>query len=770
MIVTPKAARIIYGLFCLLVFAGYSSNAQNDKIGKALALLKKDREDTNKVNHLTALCNFYSTSGKTDSALFYGNMAYTLSSQLQFKKGEANALHSLANMYENQSNYEKALSLFSQCMDIDKEMRDEKGVITNLNSIGMVYMDQGDYNKALENFTKAKEYYEKMGDKDGIASVVGNIGIVYRNLGNYPQAIENYFRAMKMYEEAGNKEGVASNAGNLGVAFMNQNDFNKALEYYSIALKTYEELGDKDGIATNLGNMGIMYVTQKSYPKALEYFFKSITINKEIGDKDGIATNTGNIGHIYYEQGDYDEALKYFADALKLDKEIGDKGGIATNIGSQGEVYLKKKEYDKAEQCLKNGLSIADSIHELDMIRDFNFDLSNLYMEKGQWQKAYEVYKEYTDAKDSLVNQDRNKEIGKLEAKEIYDKQLAVQQAQVDKKNGLAAEENKRQKIIIGFTGAVAVAVAFIALIVFRSLKTTRRQKAIIEEQKQEVEEKKIEVEKQKGEAEKQKEIVEQKNKDILDSITYAKRLQDAILPQVSEIKKVLPESFVLYKPRDIVAGDFYWMQKTDNTIFIAAADCTGHGVPGAMVSVVCSSALNRTVKEFKITEPGKILDKTRELMLETFSQRDPFGEKNKDNIEDGMDISLASLSSSKEETQIKWAGANISLWYVEDNEVKEIAGDKQSVGKTDSPAPFATHALALPAQTGTIYLFTDGFAEQIGGPQKKKFGTKQLNEQLNRLVMANMETQKAKLEQVFAAWKGSEKQTDDVLIIGIRI
>src|SRR5581483_220597 len=233
------------------------------------------------------------------------------------------------------------------------------------------------------------------------------------------------------------------------------------------------------------------------------------------------------IGHIYYEQGDYDEALKYFSDALKLDEEVGDKDGIAVNTGSEGEVYIKQKQYDKAEKLLKSALALADSIHEMDVIRDCSLDISRLYVQTGRWQEAYKAFKAYAIAKDSLLNQDKSKEIGRLEAKEGYDKQLAVQQAENDKKAGLANVDSKRRKIVIGFTGGIAFAVVFIAMLVFRSLKTTRKQKAIIKEQKKEVEEKKAEVEKQKGEVEKQKEIVDQKNKDIVDSITYAKRLQE---------------------------------------------------------------------------------------------------------------------------------------------------------------------------------------------------------------------------------------------------
>ncbi|MGP8215702.1 MAG: PP2C family protein-serine/threonine phosphatase [Bacteroidia bacterium] len=258
------------------------------------------------------------------------------------------------------------------------------------------------------------------------------------------------------------------------------------------------------------------------------------------------------------------------------------------------------------------------------------------------------------------------------------------------------------------------------------------------------------------------KERLEQQNKDILDSITYAKRLQDAILPPISLIKKHLPESFVLYKPKEIVAGDFYWMEKVADMTLITAADCTGHGVPGALVSVVCSNALNRTVKEFQITEPGKILDKVRELVLETF-------EKSENNVQDGMDISLASLSPSGGGMQVQWSGAYNSLLYIKDGEMREVAADKQPIGKHDKAKPFNTHNLKL--QKGdTLYLLTDGYADQFGGPKGKKFKYKQMQEFLLANATKSLEEQKNILEKTLSEWKGNFEQVDDILIIGLRV
>jgi len=285
----------------------------------------------------------------------------------------------------------------------------------------------------------------------------------------------------------------------------------------------------------------------------------------------------------------------------------------------------------------------------------------------------------------------------------------------------------------------------------------------------------------QKDEVENQKHLIEEKQKEILDSIHYAKRLQEAILPPLKFIDEHVPNNFVLYQPKDVVAGDFYWAETKDNKFFIAAADCTGHGVPGAMVSVVCSNALNRTVNEFGITDTGKILDKTRELVLETFA-------KGNAEVKDGMDISL--LCIDKQNNKAFWSGANNPLWYVQssvtssevekstdasldsarpDIQLIEIKADKQPIGKSDYAKPFTTHEIVL--QEGMLfYLFTDGFADQFGGPKGKKFKYKQLEELLLANANKNMHEQNNALTQQFSLWKGDLEQVDDVCVIGVKI
>lgn len=262
------------------------------------------------------------------------------------------------------------------------------------------------------------------------------------------------------------------------------------------------------------------------------------------------------------------------------------------------------------------------------------------------------------------------------------------------------------------------------------------------------------------SELEEKNRIISLKNHEILDSIMYAKRLQDAIMPPREVIQKHLPESFILYKPKDIVAGDFYFAEQRDEYFFVAAADCTGHGVPGAFVSVVCSNALNRAVLELQLAEPGDILDKVTELVVDTFK-------KSGQDVKDGMDISLCAINTAT--GTVKWAGANNPLWMVCEGEFQEIKATKQPVGKNDLNKQFTTHLLNL-AKGTLLYLFTDGFADQFGGPQGKKFKYKQLAELILSAKGLSMKQQCERLESAFMNWKGNNEQVDDVCIIGLKL
>jgi PAS domain S-box-containing protein len=250
--------------------------------------------------------------------------------------------------------------------------------------------------------------------------------------------------------------------------------------------------------------------------------------------------------------------------------------------------------------------------------------------------------------------------------------------------------------------------------------------------------------------------LIKEKN----DSLNYARTLQDAIIPSRNNLGKVFPDSFVFHAPKEIVSGDFCWHEQVGDTIIIAAADCTGHGVPGAMMTMVCASLLTRTVKEFCITEPGKILDKVRELLVHSFKGSEV-------EMKDGMDISLCAINTKT--LKVEWSGANNPLVYFHDKVLHELDGDKQPIGRFESYNPFTTHTIQL-NKGDMLYMFSDGLADQFGGEKGKKLMYRQVKDKFTKLVLLSMRGQKERLHKMFHDWKGNLEQIDDVLVIGIRL
>jgi sigma-B regulation protein RsbU (phosphoserine phosphatase) len=264
-------------------------------------------------------------------------------------------------------------------------------------------------------------------------------------------------------------------------------------------------------------------------------------------------------------------------------------------------------------------------------------------------------------------------------------------------------------------------------------------------------------------------EIISEKNKDITDSINYAQKIQQAYLPDENVLPYHFPESFLLFKPKDIVSGDFYWIYcpdvngKKSDEVFVAVADCTGHGVPGAIMSVICCNALNEAVVTKGIFETGKILDDVRETIVRNLKS------KNGTERKDGMDISLVKIN--KQTKEIQFSGANNPLWYIENGEMKEVRADKQPVGFYENMLPFTTHTISnFEFQISNLFLFTDGFADQFGGPKGKKFKYSNLQKLLLENTNLELSSLNLKLQTIFSEWKGDLEQVDDVCIIGIRI
>ncbi len=588
--------------------------------------------------------------------------------------------------------------------------------------------------KLLEDEKSPDKIYLIKSDK---AEAYNNLGYMFKIQGIPSKAIENLYLSIDLSEQIKDSTGMANTYNNLGSAYQQQSDAESAKNFFLKSLDIYKKINDKEGVAITYNNLGYQYELEKNYKKSFFYHDKSIALWEELESPIYKAYSLNNIGVNLDHMGLRDSALNNFFEALKIFEAYGNDEDIAWTFNLIGGLYIDQHKINEAKNYLEQGLELANTLKIAETKRDILKNLYVLYAYQKEYEKAFNYHKQFVELDNKIKNNETQKLALKKQLTNKYEKQK--ERREFEHNLQLEKEENQRFSLYIG----VAFLIIFLGFM-YNRFRVTKKQKLVIEEAHHEL-----------GE----------KNQEIMDSITYAKRIQNAILPTDKIVKEHLPSSFILYKPKDIVAGDFYWMESVAPTsknksakVLFAAADCTGHGVPGAMVSVVCNNALNRCVREHNLTDPAQILDKTREIVVEEF-------EKSDEEVKDGMDIALCSL----EGTTLKYAGAHNPLWIIRNGEIIETKADKQPIGKFIQPLPYTTHTFEL-QEGDSIYIFSDGYVDQFGGEKGKKFKAKAFRELLLTVQANTMEEQKTTLNNTFESWKGDLEQIDDVCVIGLKI
>lgn len=688
--------------------------------------------------------NVYSDMGNNNVAIDYYNKALEISKGLNNKIGIAQSMNLIGIALQNQGNYKDALIYYQNALKINIAINNKIDILKNFTNIGNLYSDQGNNLKALPNFEASLKIAKELKDNKSISRNLNNISTCYTSQGNYTLSLNYLLSALKINEKIGDKSQTAYNYLNIGLIFYYQKNYEEALKYQQLSIKINKELANKRDIAYNLTNMSSIYFDMANYELALQNENESLKLNLDIDNKSGIAKNYRNIGYIYLKQQLYNKSLESFYSALKIDKELNDQEGISISNCNIAETLIQLKKFKEARTILYNSLNNTIASANKVRIKDHYAALAKLDSIQGVWKGAYYYYRLYDAYGDSLINEVNTKMLVKSQMEYEFDKKQTAEKLKQETKDAIVRQEKKRQQIItIAISTGLALVIIF-SLLMLNRFRVTLKQKKIIESQKRKVE--------------LQKELIEEKNKQVTDSINYAKRIQNAILPPLHIFKKKLPNSFVFYLPKDIVAGDFYWQEKIGEIVLFAACDCTGHGVPGAMVSVICNNALNRAVQEFKLTKPSDILDKTLEIVIENFNNSE-------DEIKDGMDIALCSFNTST--NQLEYAGANNPLWMIRNNELLETKADKQAIGNIDIIKPYTNHQFQL-IKGDKIYLSSDGYSDQFGGETgRKKLTKKRFKELLLSINHLPMDLQHQKLESFFFAYKKNIDQIDDILVIG---
>lgn len=642
----------------------------------------------------------------------------------------------------------------------------KKQLANAYNNYGVYYNDIGDIEKSTIYYFKSLNINEEIDYLEGQGATLNNIAISYENQGAISTALQYYNKSLAIREKISDSSGVAITLFNIAYIYSAQGDVKKALEYFERSLKIEKELGSQMGIAYCLNSIGETYLKLGNKQSAKSFIDSAYQIRRSQGDKLGIAQSFENLAEIFDAQKKYDSSLVYLQKALEIREKGGELRDLCFNLFNIGSVYVKLKDFKNAEKYAKRSRKIAEEIQYPASIRNVSLLLSEIYEASNKPVLALEYYKRFVKMRDSVKNEKTQRAAIQREVQYNYERKLAadsiryqnqavLNDALISKQKAKLQVKRNQQYLLFG-----GLSLSFIFLIfLYNRFRVIRKQKEIIEIQR--------------ASSEMQRKVVEEKNKEITDSINYAKRIQVAILPSRTVLKEYLKKGFVIFKPKDVVSGDFYWLERANGYIFFAAADCTGHGVPGAMVSVICSNALSKGVLEENITDTGQLLDRVRELVADRLS-------KNGEKVNDGMDISLLAIKESDrdaEETTMKWSGANNHIWIIRNdtNTLEQIAADKQPVGTYEVSKSFTTHKIKI-RKNDKLYLFTDGFSDQFGGESLpniklggKKFKSVNFKKLLLQIQNKQMDQQKTIIENTFEEWKGSLEQVDDVCIIGIR-
>ncbi len=562
----------------------------------------------------------------------------------------------------------------------------------------------------------------------------------------------------------------------LGEAYYYQGNYDISLDYFKKLLDVRVKQQNETDIARAFNSLGIVYRALDDYERAIDYYKRSLEINQRLNDAHGLSSSYNNLGVLHEYLNLFAQARDYYKKSLDIELGLGDWDGISTSYLNLGGINLKLRNYNVAIDYCDKSIEICDSLGYL-ITLEVNYEiLYGVNKEIGNIEKALFYLEKFYELKNIRINKETNSRVAELEIKYNSDKK----QQEIE-----LLRKQKRQKSILNIIVLLGIGVLGFLLVILYNISKFRKKKNLllvhrnseihqqkeeIEAQRDQIESQRDEIEAQRDEIRRQKEYTEsqnyqiiKQNKDITDSIEYAKHIQIALFPDKITLQKVLRKGFCLFKPKDIVSGDFYWVADIGKKSVIVVADCTGHGVPGAFMSIIGINFLNEIVFDEKYIKPNEIINQLRKKILKTLVHANQI-----DKSKDGMDMSLVVIDY--EEMKIEYAGAYNHLYHIRDHMLHIIKADKMPIGVSEkSINSFTNHTFEI--RSGDLfYMFTDGYVDQFGGPNKKKFRIGNLKELLLEMHEKDMAEQKKILHETFINWKGEQSQVDDVLAIGIEI
>ncbi|MDF2437759.1 MAG: rsbP [Bacteroidota bacterium] len=636
-----------------------------------------------------------------DSALFM-----KVASRLSNKENKIKFFHALGDHFYDVDDYESARYYYTHSLKFARLTLNKRSIAYELAALGDMYRMKEQNSIALNLITQAMYIYKELKDTPHIANTLGLIGDMNRCMDQYTDAIKNLNESLDLLKVNGSSKDITFAYSALGATYQSMKDYDRAMSYFNMGLDLAEEKKDTQRLIDFHYSIGDLMTDRDRVPDAINSLEKALELTPK-DDKYNIAFCKMGLAKAYLKKKDYDRAIS--------------EGMVTYHIG---------EELDAFGFCTE----VAEALYEA-------------HAGKGDYKNAYKYLKLVKDNNDSTMSSERIKQEALAEItfrNSFQEKQDSLMRYSEEKQKDMEHESELKQQRTLATLGVSGLLVAIIiASIMYRSYKKEKRSREIINRQKS---------------------LVDEKNKEIVDSINYARKIQQAIIPTNAEVRNIFPESFVILMPKDIVSGDFYWITEKEEFIFLAVADCTGHGVPGGFMSMLGTALLNEVINDKNIFEPSDILDLLKLKIVLALRQSDTTNVN-----KDGMDLAIIRIR--KQTNEMTFAGANNSLYIFRRNERIELKGDKQPVGYSfhNTSKQFSQQTFQL-QKNDVLYMFTDGYPDQFGGPLGKKFKYKAMEEALMKEHNKEMAEQRRDLIDMHNRWKGELEQVDDICIVGIRI
>ena len=583
---------------------------------------------------------------------------------------------------------------------------------------------------------------DSLNDRHQKRQILHLMGIAHHRLGNYDQTLFYFREVLKMFEEDENQSGIGAMYNNLGILYSDLKNHRTSLEYYQKALDIKKQLGDSNAITSTLSNIGLAFMELGQTDKAYQNFTRSLAIDQELGNIEGQVYTCENLGKLFSKQQQYDSARIYFSKSLALLPDDGREYERSLVLNSLGQLHLSRNEITEAIHFLTDAVYLGQQVQSKTGLKESYKMLAEAYAKKMAYQEAFKWYQLYTTLKDSIFNEENLKRISQIETN--YQLSEREKEIEILKKDARISHLQLSRKQMINYylyTGLfLFISVSFFLFFQFRAKKNSNQL------------------------LQKSNHAIAARNNDITSSIQYARTIQEALLPQEKQLLSYFADAFVFCKARDIVNGDFYWSYKKEGLCLLAVVDCAGHGVPGALMTVMVNSLLNQIVIDKQIFSPAEILNHLKHYLQQNLH----YGQE-EEMTQDGLDLAICKMDMN--EKQITFASAKRPLYFVQHQEIRVYKGNKTNFG---GPLSSATEQFRegsfyyLPGSC--LYLFTDGITDQFGELSDKKFMHWRLQEFIRESYELPMQQQKKKIANSIEQWQGRLEQTDDMLLLGLRL